>query len=105
MEKYAWKAKIADGMLEEYIRRHDNLWDEMKIVMKKAGICNYTIWNVGNELFGYHECKYGHEYAVKILGESDVAARWDRYMEDILIMERCPETGEQPVLCKVFTFE
>ncbi|HHV50467.1 MAG TPA: L-rhamnose mutarotase, partial [Clostridiales bacterium] len=34
MEKYAWKARIKDGCLEEYIRRHDNLPQEMKDVLR-----------------------------------------------------------------------
>ena len=63
MEKYAWKAKIVDGALDEYVRRHDAIWDEMKQVLSDAGIVNYTIWNVGNELFGYYECEKGIEFA------------------------------------------
>ena len=70
MEKYAWKAIIVEGKIEEYKHRHDNLWDEVKEVLKEAGICNYTIWNVGNELFGYYECKFGIEYAAKVQRES-----------------------------------
>ena len=54
MEKYAWKALIKDGCLEEYVRRHDNLPAEMAEVLRQAGIRNYSIWNVGNELFGYY---------------------------------------------------
>ncbi len=53
MERYAWKGKIVEGMLEEYIKRHDNIWPELTQVLNDAGIHNYTIWNVGNELFGY----------------------------------------------------
>lgn len=30
MEKYAWKAMVKDGCIEEYKKRHDNIWDEMK---------------------------------------------------------------------------
>ena len=63
MEKYAWKAKIVDGAIDEYVRRHDALWDEMKRVLSEAGIVNYTIWNVGDELFGYYECEKGIAYA------------------------------------------
>ena len=44
MERYAWKATVLPGMLEEYIRRHDNIWPEMKEVLSAAGIRNYTIW-------------------------------------------------------------
>jgi len=104
MEKYAWKAKIVDGALDEYIKRHDEIWDEMKAVLSEAGIVNYTIWNVGNELFGYYECEKGVEYAARVQGESPVVDRWNEYMKDILIMEMDPETGAQPKLKKVFSF-
>ncbi|MBO5725793.1 MAG: L-rhamnose mutarotase [Clostridia bacterium] len=105
MEKYAWKATIKDGSLDEYIRRHDNLPDEMKEVLQKAGIKNYTIWNVGNELFGYYECEKGVDFAAKVQSDSEVVKRWDEYMADILIMEKDPVTGAQPLLKKVFTFK
>ncbi len=105
MEKYAWKARIKDGCLEEYIRRHDNLPQEMKDVLREAGICNYTIWNVGNELFGYYECKYGVEHAARVQRESKVVDKWNEYMSDILIMEMDPETGAQPKLLQVFSFD
>ena len=32
-------------------------------MLKAAGIKNYTIWNVGNELFGYYECEKGVQFA------------------------------------------
>ena len=56
MERYAWKATVLPGKLPEYIRCHNEIWPEMKDVLHQAGIRNYTIWNVGNELFGYYEC-------------------------------------------------
>ena len=59
MERYAWKAIVKDGMLEEYVRRHNEIWPELTQVLNDAGIHNYTIWNVGNELFGYYECDQG----------------------------------------------
>ena len=69
MEKYAWRGRIVDGSLEEYKKRHDEIWPEMVEVLKKAGICNYTIWFNNNELFGYYECEKGIEYAAKIQSE------------------------------------
>ena len=105
MEKYAWKARIVEGSLDEYIRRHDAIWDEMKEVLASAGIVNYTIWNVGNELFGYYECERGIEYASRVQSQSPVVKRWNEYMKDILIMEMDPVTGAQPKLTKVFSFK
>ena len=104
MEKYAWKAIVLEGKLDEYIKRHDEIWPEMLEVLSEAGIVNYSIWNVGNELFGYYECEKGIDFAAKVQSESPVVDRWNEYMKDILIMELDPETGAQPQLKRVFTF-
>ena len=105
MEKYAWKAMVKDGCIEEYKKRHDNIWDEMKKVLSDAGIVNYSIWNVGNELFGYYECAKGLDFAARVQNESPVVKKWDEYMKDILIMEKDPITGAQPLLTQVFEFK
>lgn len=105
MEKYAWKAIVKDGCLAEYRRRHDEIWPELVEVLKIAGIRNYTIWNVGNELFGYYECEKGVDFAAKTQAESPVVARWDKYMKDVMIMEMDPATGAQPLLRKVFELD
>ena len=103
VQRYAWKATVKDGMLEEYIRRHDNIWPELKEVLAAAGIRNYTIWNVGNELFGYYECD-SVEYAAKVQADSPVVDKWNEYMKDVMIMEMDPETGAQPLMKQVFLF-
>ena len=102
MEKYAWKAIILDGKKEEYIKRHNEIWPEMVEVLKNAGICNYSIWIVGNEVFGYYECSKGIEYACKVQSESEVVKKWDVYMKDVMKMEMDPLTKAQPKLEQVF---
>ena len=104
MDRYAWRAKVKPGMLEEYVRRHNAIWPEMTQMLNDAGVHNYTIWNVGDELFGYYECEKGVEYAAKVQAESNVVKKWDEYMKDILIMEKDPVTGAQPLLTQVFSF-
>lgn len=102
MERYAWKAIVHDGMLLEYKKRHDEIWPEMKELLKSAGIRNYSIWNVGNELFGYYECEKGAEYAAKVQSESPIVDRWNAYMKDVMTMEMDPNTGAQPQLKEMF---
>ena len=104
-ERYAWKAIVKEGGLEEYIRRHDAIWPELTALLKEAGIINYSIWNVGNELFGYYECEKGRAYAAKTQAESAVVDKWNEYMKDVMIMEMDPETGAQPILREVFRME
>ena len=105
MEKYAWKATVKEGCIEEYVRRHDNLPQEMKDLLREAGIRNYSIWNVGNELFGYYECEKGVDFAARTQADSPVVKKWDAYMADILIMEKDPVTGAQPLLTQVFELD
>ncbi len=104
MERYAWKAAVLPGKLEEYKRRHDNIWPEMKAVLAAAGIRNYTIWNVGEELFGYYECGSVAE-AARIQAESPVVDRWNEYMKDVMEMDMDPVTGAQPLMEQVFFFD
>ena len=105
MEKYAWKASFKEGCKEEYCKRHNKIWPELVEILKAAGIKNYTIWNTGNELFGYYECEKGIDFAAKMQSESPIVKKWDEYMKDILIMEMDPVTGAQPKLTKVFSFK
>ncbi|MBQ6559354.1 MAG: L-rhamnose mutarotase [Erysipelotrichaceae bacterium] len=105
MEKYAWKGLIAEGKTDEYIRRHNEIWPEMVELLKEAGIVNYTIWNTGNEVFGYYECTKGADFAAKVQAESPIVDRWNEYMKDVLIMEMDPVTGAQPLLKKVFELD
>lgn len=101
MERYAWCAKVRPGMLDEYIRRHDAIWPEMTQMLNEAGIHNYTIWNVGDDLFGYYECD-DLQHACRVQAQSEVNAKWDEYMKDVMVFQRDPETGAQPQLRQVF---
>lgn len=102
MERYAWTAKILEGKKDEYVRRHNEIWDELVAVLKEAGISNYTIWNTGDTLFGYYECEKGCAYAAKVQAESPVVDRWNDYMKDVMVMEMDPVTGAQPIMDQVF---
>ena len=105
MERMAWKGRIKPGCKAEYIRRHDEIWPEMKALLKEAGICNYTIFANGEELFGYYECEKGIEFAERTQAESPIVDRWNEYMKDILELEMDPVTGAQPKLEPVFRLD
>ncbi|MGY3052442.1 L-rhamnose mutarotase [Pedobacter sp. UYEF25] len=44
MIRIAFKMKLKIGVNQEYKKRHDALWPEMKIWLKKSGICDYSIF-------------------------------------------------------------
>lgn len=105
MERMAWKGKIKPGCKAEYVKRHTEIWPEMVEVLKAAGICNYTIFANGEELFGYYECEHGIAFAEKTQADSPVVDRWNAYMQDILELEMDPDTGAQPKLEPVFRLD
>ena len=105
MERYAWRGRVREGCIEEYKRRHAEIWPEMKAVLKEAGICNYTIFASGNELFGYYECEKGVDYAVRYQNGNEVVQKWEEHMKDILFFENAGEGEAQPRLVEVFRLD
>ena len=105
MERYAWRGRVKDGYIDEYRRRHAEIWPEMLAVLREAGIRNYTIFASGNELFGYYECEKGADYAAKVQAQSAVVDKWNEYMKDVMVMEMDPVTGAQPIMEQVFILE
>ena len=105
MERMAWKGRIKPGCKAEYIKRHNEIWPEMVELLKSAGICNYTIFANGEELFVYYECERCIAFAEKTQADSPVVDRWNEYMKDILELEMDPITGAQPKLEPVFRLD
>lgn len=104
MERCVWRARVVPGKIEEYIYRHDHIWPEMCQSFEEAGIRNYSIWNTGNELFGYYECD-SVEKATSIRTANPVTQKWNEYMKDILIVDKDPVTGMPPPVTQVFFFD
>lgn len=102
MERFAWKARLLPGMKQEYVRRHDAIWPEMTEVLSKAEIHNYTIWCVGDGLFGYYEAERGVAFASGMLASSPVVDRWNEFMKEVMVMEIDTTTGTAYQLEQVF---
>lgn len=82
--RLGFKLRLKDeNMQEEYKKRHDQIWPEMLEVLDKAGINNYSIWNSGQDLFAYYEVK-DLDYSDKVQAESEIVAKWNVYMQDLL---------------------
>ncbi len=82
--RYLWKGRVKDGQRAEYIRRHAEIWPDMRAELERAGIRNYSIWlNEQDELSGYYETD-DLEETLRIQAESPVVKRWEAHMQDIL---------------------
>ena len=90
--RYAFHLTIRHGMEEEYDRRHANVWDDMKKMLRDAGILNYSIFRDGIHVFGYWECN-DLSRTLGAVNSSDVNARWQKYMSDVIITPSSERTS------------
>ncbi|MBR5157453.1 MAG: L-rhamnose mutarotase [Clostridia bacterium] len=93
--------KLYKGMEEEYEKRHNALWEEMKDMIHEYGGKNYTIF-LDKEtltLFGYIEIESEEKWSES--ADTEVCRKWWDYMADI--METNPDNSPVSVdLVKVF---
>lgn len=92
MDRVAFKLKLREGKRDEYKKMHDEIWPELIEVLKEAKIQNYTIWNSGDDLFGYYEVP-DVKHSNYVLANSPVMERWNKVMENIYYPDIDPETG------------
>lgn len=84
MKKFAFKMKLRPDCKAEYKKRHDAIWPELKDLLKKAGIRDYTIYldEETNTLFAvqYQEGSSSSQD----LGSTAIVQKWWKYMADIM---------------------
>lgn len=106
MKRFASVIKLKKGAdVEEYKRRHDEIWPELSDLMERRGMKNYSIWLYENLLFSYYET--GDEGIRSITSEEDLKLekRWEEYMSDLIEHVTDAETGRDVELRQMFLHE
>ena len=86
-----FKMKLYEGKEDEYEKRHNLLWQEMKEMIHAYGGKNYTIF-LDKEtltLFGYIEIESEEKWAKS--ADTEICRKWWDYMADI--METNPDNS------------
>jgi L-rhamnose mutarotase len=83
MARLAFKMKLHKGQEEEYKKRHDELWPELKELLKTSGINDYSIFldKETNILFGVMNAE---QSVLDKLPDEPVMKKWWAYMKDIM---------------------
>lgn len=84
MKRFGFKMKLKPGFKEEYIKRHNELWPELKELIKSTGVSDYSIFldEETNILFAVQ--KQGGEQSSQDLGQNPLVQKWWAYMADIM---------------------
>lgn len=91
MKREAFKMYLKPGCEAEYERRHNEIWPEVKELLKETGVSDYSIfWDKEtNLLFGVQKTE-GNAFS-QDLGDNPIIQKWWAYMADI--METNPDNS------------
>jgi L-rhamnose mutarotase len=84
MQRIAFKMKLYKGKEDEYKKRHDEIWSELKGLLKQTGIKGYSIFldDKTNDLFAYLTIDDAKK--LDALPNEAVMKKWWSYMKDIM---------------------
>ena len=101
LNQLAFKMYLKPNSVEEYKKRHNKIWPELKQLLKEAGVGAYHIYHDPETdcLFAFQETNGSDSQS---LGENPIVQKWWKYMSDL--METHPDhSPKQLNLNKVFS--
>ncbi len=84
MKRFAFKMQLNEGQKEEYKKRHDEIWPELKKLLKDSGVSEYSIFldEDTNTLFAFQ--KLSSDGGSQDLGQTEIVKKWWAFMSDIM---------------------
>lgn len=84
MIRKASKMFLYKDCYEEYKKRHDELWDDMKVELKEHSAHNYSIFldEETGQLFAYVEIESEEKWAT--MADTAICRKWWTYMEPLM---------------------
>ena len=90
-KRIGFKMKLNPGVIEEYKKRHKDLWPDLHKLLKDAGISEYSIFfdKETNILFAFQ--KQAGDQGSQDLGKTGIVQKWWKFMADV--METNPDNS------------
>lgn len=84
MEKIAFVMTLLPGYEAEYKKRHDEIWPELELALKNAGVSDYSIFyeEASNKLFAV--LKRTSDHTMEQLPLDPIVKKWWEFMADIM---------------------
>ncbi len=84
MERVAFKMKLKKGFEKEYEIRHNAIWPELVVLLKDAGVSDYSIFLDQETLTLFGVQKVDGNSGSQDLGSTEIVQKWWKYMADIM---------------------
>ena len=91
MQRIAFKMQLHKGFEDEYAKRHAQLWPDLALLLKEAGIQEYSIFLDPDTLALFGVLKVSDKLKLDELPSNPVMKKWWDYMKDI--METNPDNS------------
>ena len=84
MNRLAFKMKLNAGQKAAYIKRHSEIWAELKTLLKETGVSEYSIFldEETNTLFAFQ--KVSGEGGSQDLAQNPIVKKWWDFMADVM---------------------
>jgi L-rhamnose mutarotase len=84
MVRKAFRMSVNPGQQDEYVRRHNPIWQELADMLVAHGARNYSIFldPQTGDLFAYVEIESEERWDA--IAATDVCRRWWRYMSEVM---------------------
>lgn len=99
----AFRMQLKPGMVDEYKRRHDELWPELGQALSDAGIYDYSIFLDEQTLSLFAVLKLWPDHKIEQLPRHPIMQRWWDSMAPLMEVEPGNRPREWP-LRQVFHF-
>jgi L-rhamnose mutarotase len=94
---YAFRMKLKPGVVDEYKRRHDEIWPELVQVLREAGIYDYSIFLDEEDMHLFAVLKLRDNNKRDLLPGHPVMRRWWVYMQDLMYTQPDGRPNEWPL--------
>lgn len=84
MIRNAFKMKLKPGTVEEYKKRHDEIWPELAQAHTDAGIFDYSIYFDEESLTLFAFQKLTDDNTADGLKDLEIVQKWWDHMEDLM---------------------
>jgi len=85
-DKVAFTMKLKPNVIDEYKRRHDEIWPELVELIREQGISDYSIFldEQSLTLFAVQKVSSNTTSSNIKLRENEIMKRWWAYMADLM---------------------
>jgi len=98
MENHAFRMQLKPGTIEEYKKRHDEIWPELAEIIAAAGIYDYSIFLDEESLSLFAVYKLRPDDTRGDLASHPLMRRWWDYMAPLMVVEPDNRPREWPLL-------